>query len=151
MKKLFVTIPILVALASPFVAPAQDGVAFDKQLAASLKAKNDKRRLVGSFEDAGHVEQKWSSEGKDVQVFISEYSSSQEAMGLLELTLLNVSNAAVKKRLPGFGDDAYLISDSRGTSAWLGIRRGKRYVVIHSSLDIAREFARDISDYLAHN
>jgi len=151
MPKLSVTIAVFLALAIPLVARAQDGVALSKQLEASLKAKNDKRRLLESFETDDRVEQKWSSEGKEVQVFVCVFSSPDEATHVMELARVNVASAAVKERLPGFGDDAYLISDSRGTSAWLGVRRGKRYVVIHSSLDVAKKFGRDISDYLARN
>jgi len=138
-------------LAIPAVVPAQDGVRLGKQLEATLKEKNDKRRLLESFAIDDSVEQKWSCEGKDVQVFVTEYSSAQEAANVMELAVLNVAHAAIKQRLSGFGDEAYVMSDSPGTSVWVGIRQGKRYVVIHSSLDVAKKFARDISDYLVHN
>jgi hypothetical protein len=151
MKTLVMAIAVLIVLESHSVVCAQNGVAFGKQIEASLKAKNDKRKLKKSYNAGDHAEQKWSSEGKDVDVFVYEYGSPEEAAHQMELALLYVSDPAGKERLHGFGDDGYMISDPRGTSAWLSIRRGKRYIVIHSSRDVAKKFARDIADYLAHN
>ena len=151
MKKLSVAIATVVGLAIPFVARAQDIAALSKQLEISLTAKNERRKLLESFDTDDCIEQKWSSSGIDVQVFVCIYSSTSEATRVMDLALLNIDYAAVKERMPGFGDDAYLTSDSRGNSAWLGFRSGKRYVVVHSRLDVAKKFARDIFDYLAHN
>ena len=111
MKKLSLAIATMVALAVPIVARAQDGVALSKQLEISLKAKNDKRRLLESFETDDCIEQEWSSHGKHVQVFVCVYSSTSEATSVMDLALLNIACAAVQERMPGFGEDGHRAAD----------------------------------------
>ena len=142
---------VVILLSTPFLTLAQDGEALGKQIEICLKARNHKRELKEAIHVGNHWEQKWSSEGKNVLVLIYELGSPEEASRNLRTSLDSVAYADAKEPIPGFGDEAYLVSDSRGIYASISFRRGRRYIAINGNLKSVKEFARDISDYLAHN
>ena len=151
MKKTVLIITIALLLGASLAVRAQDGVALGREMENSLRAKNTKRKLKESVPQGTHVEQEWFLEGKRVLVNIYEFNSPEEAARIMDLSIKYIAYAQVKDRLPNLGDDAFVSTDRRGTSTSLALRRGKVYVVIHaSSLKVAKDFARDIADHLAH-
>ena len=150
MKNIILVIIASILLGIPFELRAQDGIALGREIEKSLKTKENKRKLKESIPAGDHAEQEWSFAGKKVLVMVYQFNSPEEAARHMELAISGIAYAPARGRQPGFGDDAYVSTDNRGTSTWLCFRLGRTYVVVNaSSLKVAREFARDIADHLA--
>jgi hypothetical protein len=149
--KIIALAAVVILLSTPFLTRAQNGLALGKQIETSLKAKGKKRKLKESIPVGNHSEQRWSSEGKSVLVLVYELGSPEEASENLRTSLNSVAYADINEPIYGFGDEAYLVSDSRGISASISFRRGRSYIAVTGNLKLVKVFARDIADYLARN
>ena len=151
MKIIALGVVLVIGLTVSFEAHAQATKDLGKGMEASLKAKNKKRKLGDTVWDGFSYGQRWSVNGKEVEVRVFEFASPQEASRTLEESLRSVAAADVLERPHGYGDEAFLVRDARGASTSLHFRRGKRYVTIYGNLNLVKEFARDIAEYVAHN